>query len=165
MVGARIDRPFTCCRHPAPKLPRKESPMIRPLVATVLSAVLALGVVGTVPAHAENTDDLKRILGGVAAAIILGVTIDNLRDRNRRAAPTPDHDEPRHETGIVPSHCLRTADNRHGPQTYFAASCLRRTMQDAQRLPHACAVEVRRHGRPALGYDPRCLRDYGWRHG
>lgn len=153
--------------------------MPRTFAAAMLSATLALTTMGSAaPAHANN-DDLKRILGGVAAVVILGATIDNLRDRNRRADPPVARHDPkplrdrhhdkrydrRHDSRIVPSQCLRSVDSRHGPRQYFARPCLRRTMSDAHRLPQACAITVQRQRGPIIGYAPRCLRDYGWRRG
>jgi len=147
--------------------------MTRTFVSALLAATLALTSLGAAPAHAGN-DDLKRILGGVATVIILGATYDHLRDRNRRVQPvTRDHVRPGHggsyrpdrHTQIVPEQCLRTTETRQGTMRYFARPCLRHTMRNVNALPEACAFEVRGHGRPIIGYAPRCLRDYGWRRG
>lgn len=148
--------------------------MTRTLMSAMLAATLALAPVGAAPAHAGN-NDLNRILGGVAAVIILGATYDHLRDRRNRDKPAarPDRDDrhpdryrPDHSSRIVPEQCLRTSKTRHGTERYFAEPCLRRAMRNVNRLPQACAFEVRgRKGRSVIGYAPRCLRDYGWRSG
>jgi len=148
--------------------------MTRALMSAILAATLALTSVGAAPAHAGN-DNLKRILGGVATVIILGATYDHLRDRKNRDQPATHHGhgnrpagayKPDRHAKTVPSQCLRTSESRQGTLRYFAKPCLQQTMRNVNKLPQACAFEVRaRKGRSVTGYAPRCLRDHGWRNG
>ncbi|WP_226780156.1 hypothetical protein [Oceaniglobus trochenteri] len=141
--------------------------MSRPLIATILSAALALSTLGAAPAQADN-DNLKRLLGGVATVIILGATYDHFRDKRQREAEAerPDY-RPRPEVKIVPSECLRRTETRHGTERYFAKRCLQRKMRHANRLPAACEIRVGggHKNRRDNGYSPRCLHSYGWRRG
>lgn len=142
--------------------------MIRTLLASALSVALVLGVLAPRPAQA-NSDDLKKILGGIATVIILGATYDHLRDRGKR------HEEPQRRPGrghgykahggVVPSHCLREVETRHGGYRFLGKRCLERSMRAAHRLPQSCQIRVQGRNGHRIGYGPGCLRDHGWRLG
>ena len=65
---------------------------------------------------------------------------------------------------VIPRDCVRVAETRFGNHRFFARRCLQHTYDYFDTLPNACRVRlIDTQGRTRNGYDPQCLRDYGYR--
>lgn len=153
------------------------SPKPRPLHRTFIAGVLALSVAITglnaAPARAD-AEDIAKILAGVAVLGIIGAAIND-RKHDRRDAqreghhgqpipqPYPRPLPPQVRRYDLPAQCLTTV-RRHGDrQELLGAHCLRHNYSHVRDLPQACYTEVYSRHDTARGYEPRCLRRYGYR--
>ena len=149
--------------------------MFRTIAAATLSAAVAFSPMAATPAQADNSRDLVAILAGAATLIIIGAAVS--RDRRSKTPPPAVHVPPKppvyprpsppkpvypHHNKTVDSRCLRSVQTRSGWQNLFLRSCLQRTM-NISRLPGQCSTRVHGKGNGLEGYDPRCLRNHGWR--
>lgn len=145
------------------------------LIITVAVAVTGL----TAPARAD-TDDIAKVLAGIAALAIIGKAISDHNDDDRtvtrhvyqtppRYQPVP----PRYVTPRpvppavsrynLPRHCLRSYAINRGTIRLVEAGCLNRNYRHARSLPYACQYQFSdRRGRHT-GYEPVCLRERGYR--
>lgn len=149
--------------------------MLKSILTTFFAATVALSIFSAAPAHAGQKDAVKVIAGLTALTILYSalnkqghapkatVTRDytvkphNIAPRHHGARPLPT----RARKKILPRHCLRTIQRRHGEKQVFSARCLQRTLRHTERLPRQCRIKNRNGHRRA--YDPYCLRGYGYR--
>ena len=156
-----------------------------------LSAVTALGLsVAPAPASADS-NDVAKVLAGLAVIGILAKVADDRRDRRKVNNQTyyPDYgsvdnysgrravegelrriDKPRRSTQRgykkrpLPDRCLRVLDNNRGrDRLVYASRCLNRTYQHAKKLPDHCQRFIRTSRGTRTVYGSRCLSRDGWR--
>ena len=141
----------------------------RKFIVTVLALSVAITGFNAAPARA-NGEDLAKILAGVAVLGIIGAAIHE-RKKDRRERPHVDPIPDRHPRPLpprlhrydLPAQCLSTVRRRGHHQELLGARCLRRNYDHFRELPQACYTEVETRHDQARGYEPRCLRQYGYR--
>ena len=155
------------------------------LLATALAAALAL-TAGAAPAQTgSREDDIAKLLFGLATVGIIAHAINERDDRNKDTVPARDgrsggsgggqgnhggwsQGANRDGLGIparqrvLPAACFTRVDTRRGPVRMFGYRCLQNTYRFADRLPARCAVTVRGPQHLRRGYDPQCLRSFGF---
>lgn len=150
--------------------------MYRKFIAAISAASLTLSLfAGAAPARAGG-DDLAKVLAGIAAIAIIGKAIDDSNDRKRahvsrnshgnghgyRQAPRP---APKRLARYdLPGQCLVKVDvGRNNAVRMFGKRCLKRNFRFSHNLPQACAQRVWTDRGVRRGYNPRCLRQNGYR--
>ncbi len=155
---------------------------MKSLMATALAAALAL-TGSVIPVQADTREeDIAKLLFGLAAAGLIAHAINERNDRDKDRAPartdrpgagqgtTEGWSHGGNRGGIrIPSHlrvlpatCFTRVDTRKGPVRMFGQRCLQYSYRFADRLPARCEITVRGQQHPRRGYDPRCLREYGF---
>jgi len=138
--------------------------MHRKFISLILATALAITGLSAVPARADG--DTARLLAGLAALAFIGATVHKNRNahvvsRNQTVPPRPlPQAVSRYD---LPRHCLRerSVNGRH--RTLVGAGCLRKRYGFNGTLPAVCRLGYRGRGHSRTGYDPRCLRDRGYR--
>lgn len=159
----------------AAKLDAPQKPTTARRFATTLAAAataLAAMTAAAVPARA-GSDDIAKILAGVAAIAIIGTAINN---NKAKAAPPPQphpypypqpgHGQGRpHQAPLLPSVCTITISGYGVPTTsLYSERCL--VQQSFQhRLPKSCASPVQFGDRKDRLYRADCLVEAGFRTG
>ena len=154
-----------------------------------LSAVTALGIAVSPAPAAADSNDIAKVLAGLAVLGIVAKVADDRRDRRKAAAAasTPyygsiDHDgriidgelrridEPRagkvrgYKKRPLPDRCLRVLENNRGrDRLVYANRCLNRNYQFASKLPEHCKRVIRTHRGDRVVFASRCLSRDGWR--
>lgn len=141
----------------------RRSPLKRLLGGmTALAVAGSLVLASAVPSHADRRGD--NIAKALAAAIVLGLIVNNANKGNGHPAPAPKPvpvpvpvKKPR-----VPNVCAIEIDSDAGyPVTVYSENCLQDEGFD-YRLPN-CARSVRIYGQRDRIYSAKCLRDAGFR--
>lgn len=145
--------------------------MIRTMIASALSAALLITPVAVTPAHAD--EDVLKVLGGIAALVILNDVVNDRQDRkvatrqathrqsiHRQSTRRQVFRHKRHSR-IAPRHCLRNVWTHRGTRQVYGARCMQRSVQFA--LPSNCLRSARFNNGPSRFYSQRCLRQNGWR--
>lgn len=161
--------------------------MFKTLTAGLMALTLTFTSATSAQAQGLSEEDVGKILFGLLATAAIANAVKNNRDD--RAAPvqrhvTPRveihrqptkprgewrhqnqtrHSERRQDYTVLPRTCLRTFDGRNGTQRMLVQRCLDRNYARAASLPDRCAVRVRTDRGTRHGYNPRCLRDMGYR--
>lgn len=149
-----ITRPMP---HPASRL------FLRPILAMSLAASIALSPVAATPARAGG--DAGKVIG---ALIVLGLIGAAIHNSDVQATPRPRPDPRSHKR--LPAGCMKTFETRFGSETFVGRNCLERNFRHWASLPQQCALTIRTPGsrghdvRRAV-YQPRCLRQHGFRIG
>ena len=129
---------------------------------TALAVAASLVLATAAPSHADKRgDDLAKAL---AAAIVLGLIVNNVKKNKPAPAPAPvPHPQPVKKPR-VPGVCAIEIDSDDGyPVVVYSESCMRDEGFD-YRLPD-CARSVRIYGQRDRIYSAKCLRDAGFRVG
>ena len=138
--------------------------MTKRLLATALSAALALTSVSATPVRAADSGEIGRFLLGAGALFIIGSAISNSHSNKRvtvqRHNHRPTHVAPRRK--VVPAACIRHNRFDHGPRRFFGRKCLRNNMANVHRLPSHCLRTVWTNRGQRNVYGARCLRRSGW---
>ena len=156
--------------------------MHRTFITSVVAAAIAITGLSATPARAADGSDVARFLAGLAALAIVGAAIRESRDRDkqvvsRRDVPFAPPPRQYHQgklkprplppglarRAVLPGQCLRSFDARHGQARLFGQRCLEKNYRHAGSLPQICAQRIRTKRGPRYGYDPRCLRQHGYR--
>lgn len=145
----------------------KTAPVCSPLKRlmrgmTALAVAASLVLATAAPSHADKRgDDLAKAL---AAAIVLGLIVNNVKKNKPAPAPAPvPHPQPVKKPR-VPGVCAIEIDSDDGyPVVVYSESCIRDEGFD-YRLPD-CARSVRIYGQRDRIYSAKCLRDAGFRVG
>ena len=127
---------------------------------TALAVAASLMLATAAPSYADKRgDDLAKAL---AAAIVLGLIVNNAKKHKPAPAPVP-HPVPVKKPR-VPGVCAIEIDSDDGyPVVAYSESCMRDEGFD-YRLPN-CARSVRIYGQRDRIYSAKCLRDAGFRVG
>ena len=129
---------------------------------TALAVAGSLVLASAVPSHADRRGD--NIAKALAAAIVLGLIVNNANKGNGRPAPAPVPKPVPAKKPRVPSVCAIEIDSDQGNAvTVYSESCMRDEGFD-YRLPD-CARSVRIYGQRDRIYSAKCLRDAGFRVG
>ena len=155
--------------------------MSRKFIAAVALSALMAASFGAAPARADDRDTIRAI-AGIGALLLLGKVIhDNKKDRrkeqvyhNNRPAKLghgyqrPHHVKPRPlpqrvRKMTLPRHCLKTVKTRGYKTRFMGQRCLQNNYRWAGQLPRACTVKVRGNRGMRYGYEPRCLKQHGYR--
>ena len=147
--------------------PPNRSPLKRLMTGmTALAVAGSLVLASAVPSQADRRGD--NIAKALAAAIVLGLIVNNAKKGNGHPAPVPAPiplpqplpvNKPR-----VPAVCAIEIDSDRGNAvTVYSESCMRDEGFD-YRLPD-CARSVRIYGERDRIYSAKCLRDAGFRVG
>ena len=147
--------------------PTNRNPLKRLMTGmTALAVAGSLVLASAVPSQADRRGD--NIAKALAAAIVLGLIVNNAKKGNGHPAPVPAPiplpqplpvKKPR-----VPAVCAIEIDSDRGNAvTVYSESCMRDEGFD-YRLPD-CARSVRIYGERDRIYSAKCLRDAGFRVG
>ncbi len=156
--------------------------MHRYFIAAVVTLTVLITGFSAAPARANNTDDLAKVLAGIAALAIVGKVIHDRRDKKKKQViHTPQVHKPhqnhiyRQQTIIpkplpkrvarksLPAHCVRHVQMYNGnTRRVFGARCLNRNYRHAQSLPNHCARQIQTHRGARWVYGARCLRNNGY---
>lgn len=164
--------------------------MYRKFIALISAAAIAIAAVAatTAPARAD-TQDVAKVLAGLAALAIIGAAIN---DHNANAPQVvtrnpypkggyyprgnyyPQHTyrpqpvQPRPVPPAVtrydlPAQCLSNFNLRRGNVQLYRENCLQNNYRHVNALPNACRIDVRTANDVRRAYDPNCLRSRGYR--
>lgn len=164
--------------------------MYRKFIAGVIAAAVVVTTLGASPARADDKDVARAVAAILGIAIVGKIIHDRNKDRDEEAVthrrPEPVYQPPRvhrprdeyrpggvhprplpdrvgrGDRRLLPGHCFRSYDTRHGPVRMFGEDCLQQTMRHANRLPQHCLRQVRANRTRIYGYEARCLRDAGY---
>lgn len=141
----------------------------RTMIATALSAALLFTPATVTPAQAD--EDVAKVIGGIAALVILNKVINDRQDRreaaNRQATnrqiyrPHRSQRRQQRHLKVAPQNCLREQWTHRGYRQVYGARCMRNNAQVA--LPRDCLRRARTNDGPRRFYTKRCLRQNGWR--
>ncbi|WP_171101398.1 MULTISPECIES: hypothetical protein [unclassified Ruegeria] len=162
--------------------------MHRKFIAFVVAS--AMTITGISASQAQAADG-KDILGGLAAIALLGVAINHFSKQEpsrpsynvtRQPAPVykpkvhkphghKPHAKPHHVRPLpksvakynLPQRCLRTFKGAGHHRPLLGERCLGKHYKHASSLPYQCKVGFWNGKRVNRGYEPACLRQYGYR--
>lgn len=157
--------------------------MHRKFIALIVTAALAAAGLSATPARAD--DATARALAGLAALAIIGAAISADRDdtpgyvsQGNHASgftgpvpqrPYPNRPAPHYgyrsqiPAHVLPGYCLRDVNTGPGrSERVLGKHCLTTSYRHAQTLPRACEERLWTRARVRNGYDPQCLRSYGY---
>ena len=153
--------------------------MFRSMTKTTLATVLALSLAATgfaaAPARAADSGDVAKIAAGLATLFIIGKALENsdtapdrrrphdYRDYGHSHKPKPLPARSWQGRKHLPAQCLYAHNSWSGRITMLNRRCLEKTYRHASSLPTACRVEANTRKGMRRGYDPKCLRGYGYR--
>jgi hypothetical protein len=124
----------------------------------LLSAVVALGALGT-SATPARADDAARIIGGIIALYAIGRAIEN----SNRTQPTRNYHVPNRPRHLVaPARCFIQGQDRNGYFRGYVRRCMQHNARHAQLLPSDCLRRVHTRRGERLIYGGRCLARNGW---
>ncbi len=124
------------------------------------AAALAVVLATTIPAKADNKNDLAKAL---IAALVVGAIAHELSDKDKPApVPVPLPEPEPVSSKRVPSVCAISIDGAERSVTLYPESCLR-AEGFKPRLPRGCANTATIYGERDRVYSAQCLRDAGFR--
>ncbi len=165
--------------------------MHRKFITFIVAASMAVTGLSAAPARADS-EDVAKVIAGVAALAILGAAIADAKDdknrhvtrhrghlrhdnRHRGHGRKLGHRHHRHDGArplpdrvkrkMLPGACRVQARVRHGQAIRgFGRRCLKRNYSYVNSLPRNCQSRVRgRHGHLRTIYRGRCLYRHGYR--
>jgi len=138
--------------------------MHRKFIALILATAMAVTGISALPARADP--DTNRLIAGIAALALIGVAIQKSRKRDVAVAnpiPRPRPQHTRVSRFDLPGQCLRNRSVNGRPRSLFGPGCLRKNYAFNEALPDICRFTYWTENRKRAGYDPRCLRERGYR--
>jgi hypothetical protein len=158
-------------------------PMHRKFIALILSTAIAITGLSAAPARAGN--DAAKLLAGLAALALIGAAIQSNKrnqyvvSRNPAYTPPPTYKtrpphaaHPTYSTKPtppkisrldLPGQCLRGKSVNGRQRALFGSRCLKTSYAFNGTLPYACRLGYWDGSRNRVGYEPRCLRENGYR--
>ncbi len=147
----------------------------RKFIVTILALSVAITGLNATPARADS-EDIAKILAGVAVLGIIGAAINDRKHDNRdhphvdpipEPHPYPRPLPPRVRRYDLPSQCLTTVRSNGRDRNLVGMHCLRNNYRYVNELPRRCYMELdtrynTKRGYRA-GYRPECLREHGYR--
>lgn len=143
--------------------------MHRKFIALIIATATAITLtsVSAAPVAADERD-IGKILAGLAALAFIGAAIERNRDDDR---PTTSYHKPVKPRPLppqvsrnrLPDHCLSTFKVGHSKRRLFGKRCLNNSYRYTSSLPYACQFQFRDGRETRTGYEPRCLRERGYR--
>jgi len=144
--------------------------MYKTMIAGVTALSLTLASAQPAQASGFSDEDVGKLLFGLIATYAIGSAIKNHNDRSRperqqveRAAPVRQGWVHRPSRNTLPQACLTPVGTSYGTFRVFERNCLRQRYAYASGLPRQCSVRLFSNRGPVRGYDPRCLRENGYR--
>jgi len=149
--------------------------MHRKFIALILSTALVIAGFSAAPARANP--DTGRLFAGFVALALIGAAIQSSR-RDRHtvstspylppspvlSAPIPAKPTPHKIVRRnLPNQCLRTHSVNGRQRNLFGGRCLKNNYAFNGTLPYACRLGFWDGRRNRIGYEPRCLRENGYR--
>ncbi|WGW04856.1 hypothetical protein [Tropicibacter oceani] len=152
-------------------------------ITGVLAVAATIAAFSALPARADNSEKIAKVVAGVATLYIAGRLIEELADNKVTQVHGPGGrngydgrryggndgrygdrggrwDKPRHRK-TVPAHCVRRVQMRH--TNYVLSSyCLRQSHVSLRQLPQRCQVNWRTNRGPRSGYALSCLKRNGY---
>lgn len=133
--------------------------MTKSFIAVILAAALTLTSFSAAPARAD-TDDVAKVLLGLAVIAGIAAVADQRRDRRRARAAQ--QQQPRYDySKVLPQRCLRTFDTYNGQRQGFGRRCLERRAGHID-LPRRCERRVITERGHRTIYPLRCMRRQGF---
>ncbi len=85
--------------------------------------------------------------------------------RHQQPQTSPWQHQPREtaQRHVLPAECFASYQTRFGTVRMFARRCMRDNYRHVRSLPRSCAVRAITDEGPRAGWDPKCLRDNGYR--
>lgn len=146
--------------------------MHRKFIALIVASAVAVTALSTAPARADE-HDVAKILAGLAALAFIGVAIEHNRDNDQptasysgRTPPRPIRPRPlppQVSKYQLPQHCLHRYSVNNGHRRLFGKRCLNNNYRHTASLPYACQFQFKDGRETRTGYEPRCLRERGYR--
>lgn len=167
--------------------------MYKTIIAGITAASLTLATATPAHAQSLDEDQIGKILFGLVATAVIASIIDNQKDETpevidtlqrdilqtpqqtqprvvqpRNAQPwgnPPRFGQPRHAQNIhvLPSQCFASYQTGYGAVRMFVRSCMRENYRQVAQLPFECTVRALTTEGPRNGWDPKCLRENGYR--
>lgn len=157
-----------------------------------ISSLAVLGLTLTPMPAAADTEDVAKLLAGLAVLGIIAKSVDDRNDRNdgvtnrfrlsnraydnRRNAPVirgeilrpgefnlKKSKSPKYKRRPLPDRCLRLIDTSRRDRLAYSRGCLNRNYKFANRLPRDCQRLIRTNRGVRTVYGARCLARDGWR--
>ncbi len=145
--------------------------MHRKFIALILATSVAVTGLSAAPAHADGKT--ARIFAGLAALAILGAVINDSNRRHNvnryqtqpypKPQPQPKPLPPRNNSRYLPQACLSNHNVNGQYRRLFGAACLKRHYVKPNTLPYACQLGYWDGRKNRTGYEPKCLRERGYR--
>ena len=149
--------------------------MHRKFIALIIATAIAVTGMSALPARADN--DAARFLAGLAAIALIGAAIESNRSQypdtdayvaTPQPPRTPHHQRPRVQPPRnsrldLPGQCLGAYPVNGDVRRLYGAGCLRNNYAFNGTLPYACRLGYSDGRRNRTGYEPRCLREHGYR--
>ncbi len=145
-------------------------------LAAVLAATLALTGFAAAPARAADSGDAAKIAAGIAALFIIGKALENndkgyvhrrhdgYKPGHYRHHHRKDYRNPHRARKNLPAKCRFVFNTRHGRVPMMGQNCLVKNYGNLNHLPNHCRINVKtKKGLMRYGYQPRCLRQSGYR--
>lgn len=130
------------------------------IMAPIITALTCLSLIFGTTGPALSGDREDNLAKAIAAAIVLGVIVNQIDKKKRHDRPAPVPTPVRKPR--VPEVCAIEIDGDTRSVTVYPESCLRDEGFD-YRLPRNCAKSARIYGRPDRIYGVQCLRSAGFR--
>ena len=154
-----------------------------------IAGLAALGLtLAPVPAAADS-EDVAKVLLGLAAVGLIAKAAKDRNDRNDRAVQWYDGSrndrhgnrtiegtilrpndwrsdqsaKKKYKRRALPERCLRIVDTDRRDRLAYERRCLNRNYKHASSLPRDCQVRVRTNRGVQVVYGARCLARDGWR--
>ncbi|PCH66490.1 MAG: hypothetical protein COC12_12995 [Rhodobacteraceae bacterium] len=156
--------------------------MHRKFITLVLSAALAIAGLSAAPARAGN--DTAKLFAGLAALALIGAAIQSNKRNQYVVSRNPPYTPPVTVTRPIhtphtsyyskppaprinrldlPGGCLRAKSVNGRQRNLFGNRCLETAYAFNGTLPRACRLGYWNGANSRIGYEPQCLREYGYR--
>lgn len=144
--------------------------MHRKFIAFIVATAIAITGFSVAPARAGEAE---RILGGLAAIALFGAAIHHY-DKKKNSEPVarqynhyqsvkPRPLPSRVSRYDLPSKCLRQMPSYSRNKPLLSSRCLYKNYKHTNHLPSQCRVSFWNGKRNKQAFEPRCLRQQGYR--
>lgn len=144
--------------------------MHRKFITFIVVTAITITGFSAAPARAG---DAEKLLGGLAAIAIIGAAVHHYDKKKKRQRVSRQHNHyqpvnprplpPRVSRYDLPAQCLKQMRGYPGNQPLLKPNCLNKHYSHAHNLPQMCRISFWNGKRNKQAYEPRCLRQQGYR--
>lgn len=146
--------------------------MHRKFIALIVTTAILVTGFSAAPARAG---DAEKLLGGLAALAIIGVAVNEHKKRKKRRSHDVSRDTHDYHPPVsrplpsrvarydLPGRCLKPMKGYPGNSALLKPKCLSKHYRHANSLPQYCKISFWNGQRTKQAYEPRCLRQQGYR--